>query len=416
MNLSVKYFNYPQGKVNLVASKSISNRALIIDALSGYQSKLKNLSVSDDTLLLMELLTTLRKEGDQVELNAGIAGTVMRFMTTFCCLQKKKILLTGHDRMKQRPIADLVNGLNQLGASISYAEKKGFPPLNINPSVIKGNKIGIDASVSSQFISSLMLCAPYFEEGLEIKLLGKQVSSSYITLTKQIMAEFGIHVQSPSPDLIVIPKGIYRPQTFTIEADWSSASYFVSLAALSKKAEIEIAHLSLKSSQGDKAIAEIGERFGVKNKPTAAGMLFYKEEEILPDQFEFDFNNCPDIVQTIVVMLAGLKIKKARLTGISTLRHKETDRIEAIVKELSKFNVLFPIVSDSELIMDASGFSPRIQTISTYNDHRMAMSFAPLAQCTGAITIENAEVVNKSYQQFWHDFKLLGCLTENTDI
>lgn len=415
MNLRIGYNKPLKGTITPVSSKSISNRALIIDALTGFSCKLKNLSASEDTQVLKKLLRQYKTADGAMELDAGMAGTVMRFLATFCCLGDKEVLLTGNERMLQRPMRELVEALQNLGASITYAGSEGYAPLLIKPSKLKGGKIQIDAGVSSQFITSLLLCAPYFENGLELELTGSPVSYSYVELTRQLMLYFGAGVQVNNK-VISVQKKPYRPQAYTIEGDWSSAAYFYAWASLSENCEIGLKNMNVHSLQGDKAIIDWAHRFGVETIMTNDGIVIRRQKTEVPKVFNEDFLLCPDLAQTVAVMCAGNGLEETRLSGLLTLSGKETDRITALETELKRFGVSFYCMERDLLSFDARGFHGSGQMVRTWNDHRMALSFAPLAQKTGTIVIEDAQVVQKSYPSYWNDLKTLGCLVENSDI
>lgn len=414
MNVRIKYNDFPNGIIHPVSSKSISNRVLIIDALTKNSCEVLNLSQSEDTQFLQQQLSILR-EKDFPVLDVGPAGTVMRFLTTYACLTGKEVVITGSARMKERPIGQLVDALNGLGAQISYEEKSGFPPIRIKPSVLKGNKVELDGSISSQFVSSLMLCAPYLENGLNIQLMGKIVSHSYILLTAAVMRDFGIEVMMEN-NQIIIPGGEYQARSYFVESDWSSASYFFSLAALSTRAQIELKYLRSDSLQGDKAIVDIMRHFGVLASPTVNGIMLEKSSMGVEKEFSYDFILCPDIAQTVAPALAGLALKKVQLSGLETLKVKETDRILALQAELGKFGVDCQGSYTNKLVFSADSFLPCNSLVNTYHDHRMAMGFAPLAQKTGNVIIENRDVVKKSYIRFWDDLISLGSVIENVDI
>lgn len=415
MNLKISYNAFPSGNITPVSSKSISNRALIIQALSGNASLIHNLSESDDTRTLVRLLNEYRTAGSFVTLDAGMAGTVMRFMTTFCCLGDKEVLLTGHERMLQRPIKELVDTLRKTGADIEYAGKQGFAPLRIKPAPIRGGKMEINAGVSSQFISSLMLCAPYFSQGLELSLRGQPVSFPYINMTCDVMRHFGVEVLADHEN-IVIQKGRYVPAVYTVEGDWSSAAYFYSMASLSEKCEIRLAGMHLQSNQADRHIMELAGYFGVNTAVTADGLVIHKKSATVPAAINENFLHCPDLAQTFAVMCAGNRVPAVSLNGLVTLSGKETDRILALKNELQRFGVGFYCAENDFISFDAGDFQGSASPVKTWNDHRMAMSFAPLAQKTGTVIIEDAQVVKKSYPRFWEDLKTLGCLVENADI
>jgi 3-phosphoshikimate 1-carboxyvinyltransferase len=415
MDVKLTYCDFLRGEITPVSSKSLSNRALIIHALTGHACKLNNLSESEDTITLISLLEKIDRTNGVVELNTGPAGTVMRFLAAYCCLTGKEIMLTGSERMQQRPMVVLVDALLALGAKIEYMGKPGFAPLRILPQVIKGGKVNLPANISSQFISSLLLCAPYFDQGIEIELKGHVVSSSYIHLTLEVMKEFGAEVEWKENTLRV-STGKYLAREFNIEGDWSSASYFFSWVALSKNALIHLNGMNLSSTQGDKAIVKAAEKFGVKTVSTHAGILLEKVKTTLPDKFEMNFNECPDIAQTLAVMCAGNGLQDVKLTGLQTLSLKETDRILALKTELDRFSMTNVVAETSLFSFDASTFYPYKGLIHTYDDHRMAMGFAPMVQKTGELIIQNGGVVKKSYINYWQDLKSLGCIIENSDI
>ncbi len=415
MSVKIKYCEFPNGIITPVTSKSISNRALIIHALTNNKCALKNLSISDDTNSLVQLLQKLSSNEKQMTLDVGPAGTVMRFLLTFCCLTGKEVILTGSKRMLERPMGNLINALRKTGANIACMEKEGFAPVKILPSKIHGGKIVLEAGISSQFITSLLLCAPYFEHGIEINLVGKKVSTSYVDMTINVMKHFGVDVLKEN-NTLVVKKGNYKPKEFTVEGDWSSASYFYSLAALSQKAEIELSGIYLDSIQGDSAMAMIASNFGVTSTRTATGIILKKTDDEIKKTFAFDFLLCPDIAQTVIPMVCAKRMEHGYFNGLSTLKLKETDRVFAIKNELKKFNVHFSDSKDDEITLNAANFASYKGLIHTYDDHRMAMGFAPLAQVTGELIIENEATVKKSYVRYWDDLKTLGCIVENHDI
>lgn len=415
MKAIVKYCASPSGTITPVSSKSISNRVLIIDALTGSSCHIENLSEAEDTQVLRHMLQKYHGAYEPVTLDAGMAGTAMRFMTTYCCRGHRQVLLTGSARMLQRPMKDLVEALRRIGAHIEYTDREGYAPLLIKPAKIKGGALSIDAGISSQFISSLMLCAPFFEDGLELDLIGQPVSHSYIEMTAQLMQKFGAVVRLHGNRISVSP-GRYYPRSYTVEGDWSSAAYFYSLAALSENCEIELRQMNIHSMQGDKTVMAMTTALGLETVPLENGLLIRKKKMVLPTRAKENFLLCPDLAQTMAVVYAGLKMEKAELVGLRTLRGKETDRIKALENELKRFGVHFYCVEDDFFSFDARSFHAPAGTIRTYDDHRMAMAFAPLAQKTGTLVIEDAQVVQKSYPAYWNDLKSLGCLVENSDI
>ncbi|MCH2022161.1 MAG: 3-phosphoshikimate 1-carboxyvinyltransferase [Saprospiraceae bacterium] len=391
------------GEIILNGSKSISNRILIIQALSGIPFDITGLSNAKDTETLKCLLDNI----DAPTLDAGEAGTVYRFMTAFLAWRGKDQLLVGNKRMCERPIGVLVDALNDLGANIHYMDRVGYPPLKMkkNDTNRWGNQVIMGANVSSQFVSALLMLAPILPNGLELKLKGKVISKPYIQMTLNLMQEFGV-ASKWEDNLIKVSKQKYSSKVFYIEADWSAASYFYSLVSLSKNAEIQLIGLSKNSIQGDAAIVNIMKHFGVTTTFNNKGILLKKiEKKIAP--FVYDFSDCPDIAQTLAVICAALNVK-AKLTGLETLTIKETDRISALKTELDKLGC--NTLSTPNSLSINMGIQNKFQSpkIKTYNDHRMAMSFAPLVLILNNILIENKEVVNKSYPEFWKDLQSLG--------
>jgi len=396
-----------KGEVTLAGSKSISNRVLIIQALCKNDFKIEALANANDTELLTQLL-----QSEEEVLDAGPAGTTFRFMTAYLSLFGGKRVLTGSERMKQRPIKVLVDALQKLGASITYLEKEGFPPLEITSGSISGNKkLAIPANTSSQYISALLLIAPVLPGGLSLELTGKIVSRPYIEMTLGLMQYFGISHQW-NDQVIHIPEQSYEAKPFVVEADWSAASYFYALAALSNSADIILNGLFENSLQGDSALIEIFKNFGVKTQFTPKGIRLLKEKTNLPEAFHYDFILCPDLAQTLTVVCAGLGVK-GYFSGLETLRIKETDRIQALENEISKGGChILPYSGNSitgKEIFEVTGTFQTSQTpvFKTYEDHRMAMAFAPLALLM-PIEIEDPGVVIKSYPDFWKDFQCLG--------
>lgn len=397
-----------KGTVKLDGSKSISNRVLVIRALSEEPFEIHNLSTSDDTIALNRVLSTEKDVFD-----TGAAGTTFRFLTAYLATQNRSCVLTGSDRMKQRPIGGLVSPLRALGARIEYLEKEGYPPLRFEPGTLNTTyHLKVKSSISSQFITALLLIAPTLPDGLKIELEGDMVSRSYIELTLHIMQEFGIRYQWEG-SVITIPHQAYKGKDFTVESDWSAASYYYSIAALADISEIELKGLFANSFQGDSAAAELYKNFGVESTFHSDGITLLKTGE--PDPaFEHDFILCPDIAQTMAVTCAGTGTE-GLFTGLQTLSIKETDRIAALQNELGKMNVSFvkmpPKFSPKTgkeyfMVSGKAEFSETI-TFPTYEDHRMAMSFAPLA-ILHPIRIEEPRVVGKSYPAFWKDLEKLG--------
>ncbi|MBI3518923.1 MAG: 3-phosphoshikimate 1-carboxyvinyltransferase [Bacteroidetes bacterium] len=393
--------------IQLPGSKSISNRVLIIKALSGLPFSIQNISDSDDTSHLEKALTNYSKTS---LLDVGHAGTDMRFLTAFLSLKNGDYELTGSERLQQRPIRDLVDVLRTLGADIAYKKNEGFPPLQIKGKSLQGGTVEISGKVSSQFISALLLAAPYFTNGLEITITSELVSRPYVNMTIEIMREFGAAVDWKGSKIVVSPKPYaYSKPDYIIESDWSAVSYYYSMVALSKiGTELTVKSLFKNSLQADAACENIYKNFGVTTTFSDNEICISKNSDATKALLELDFIECPDIAQTVVCTCIGLQIPFCFL-GLQTLKVKETDRILALKNEIKKFGIDIT-VSDStiewpvtSLMIDNSKVS-----IATYHDHRMAMSFAPLCLLVDGIIIEDAKVVSKSYPLFWEHLKQIG--------
>lgn len=383
---------------NLPASKSISNRVLILDALSGNRSALHNLSDANDTQLMLKRIHTEEKIVDVED-----AGTTMRFLTAYFSMTNQNKILTGTARMKERPIGILVDALRSLGAEIEYAEKNGFPPLDIKQfSGQKTNILRIRGDVSSQFISALMMVAPTLPQGLTLILEGKVGSRPYIHMTASLMETFGVSCEVLE-NQVNISSASYRPAEFTVESDWSGASYWFAFAALASKAEIILPRLFSQSLQGDAAIIRIMASLGIES--TFQDGLLRLSKVKHKDALSWDFTHCPDLAQTVAVVCAATGIK-GEFTGLESLRIKETDRIAALQNELRKIGADFVGESTKWTLIPSSKL-PDKAFFNTYKDHRMAMAFAPLATLM-KVDIENPAVVKKSYPKFWEDMKLVG--------
>ncbi len=392
--------------VELPGSKSISNRLMMIRAISGLSIHFKNLSNSEDTILLAKALGQIQNK-NQGTLNIHHAGTDMRFLTAYLSTREGEWIITGSDRMKQRPIAELVNALKQLGADISYLEKEGFPPLKIIGKKIYGGKVEIDASISSQFISALLLVAPKFQKGLDLVLKGNMVSSPYVNMTIALLKQFGIYVSFTGNNIVLSPSvfTVFTPQLL-VESDWSAASYWYGMVALSENANVELKFLDKISLQADCILPGIYNSLGVNTEFIEKGVRLTKKK-ISDTEFRYDFTDCPDIAQTIAVTCFGLGIK-ANLTGLQTLKIKETDRINALKTEFEKLGAKVDATDHSIVIYPASKLITNNLQLVTYNDHRMAMSFSSLAFKFPGLKIEHPEVVEKSYPAFWDDLEEAG--------
>ena len=391
------------GDIELPASKSISNRLLILDSLASGKGELKNLSDSDDTRILLDAL-----ESDDPEVNVGHAGTAMRFLTAYFSIGNRERILSGSARMQNRPIGRLVDALKSMGAQISYTGKEGYPPLRIRGEKLSGGRINIDSSISSQFISALMMVGPSLERGLVIRLENEVVSSSYISLTANLMNEYGIGVHF-SGNTIRIPHAEYPAISHTVEADWSAASYWYAMVAMSPGADLKLSGLKQGSYQGDSVLPGMFLQFGVETKFSAEGIRL--KRVVSPDTaFEFDFRDNPDLAQTMVV-LCTMTGRPFHFSGTQTLQIKETDRIAALGNELRKLGIQISFDPGGKWISwdgcREEPDSPRV-TVKTYQDHRMAMAFAPAAIRFPGLVIEDAEVVSKSYPGFWSDLARVG--------
>lgn len=401
MNLRISLQNNIQNKtLRISGSKSETNRLLLLQALFPDVS-LKNTSNSDDSEVMIKALLS-----NQNHIDIHHAGTAMRFLTAYFSIQEgREIILTGSQRMQERPIEILVEALRQLGADISYASNTGFPPIKITGKKITQNKVTLNANVSSQYISALLLVAPKLENGLELTLEGKITSVPYIQMTLALLDEIGIETAFIGNKITVKPKKTVQPIEVTVESDWSSASYFYSICALSNiGTTITLSSYKQNSLQGDSFLSQIYESLGVQT-------IFRTNEITLTkigtakNNIAFDLNKTPDIAQTIAVTCFGLGTT-CHLTGLHTLKIKETDRLEALHVELTKLGANISVTHDSLILEKSATILPEIK-IATYNDHRMAMAFAPLA-IKIPILIEDANVVSKSYPDFWNDLKMLG--------
>ena len=389
------------GEINLPASKSISNRLLIIQALNYSLSPIKNISKSDDTKIIYSVLNSNTNVFDVAN-----SGTAMRFLTAFLSKIVGEWTITGNDRMKKRPIGELVEALRELGANIEYLENEGFPPLKILGSNLTGKTIEADANISSQFISALLLIAPTLKNGLTLNLKNKIVSKPYIDLTLNILKQFGIN-SSFINNTIKIDNQKFIPKKFLVEADWSSASYWYEMAAFADKLDLKLYGLNKNSLQGDSAVAKIFENFGVKTTFINNGIHLTKKESNIK-KFNIDLTDYPDLAQTLVVTCSFLKIP-FKISGLETLKIKETNRINALISELSKFNI--KLTETSKGILECNDFQHnniKKYIIDTHNDHRMTLSFAPISIFNKKIIIDNIDVINKSYPAFYEDLKRVG--------
>lgn len=391
-----------KASVKLPASKSICNRALILNALSYSPYDIQNLSDCDDTEVMVKALNSSERDFD-----IKAAGTAMRFLTAFLSKVVGEWTITGTERMKNRPIKILVDALNALGAKVEYMEKEGYPPLRIFGSALQGGEISLAGGVSSQYISALLMIAPLMENGLTLHLEGNIISMPYINLTLQLMAQYGVKAEWNGSTIKVRPQE-YNPIPFTVESDWSAASYWYAMMALSRNAEIELLGLFKNSLQGDSAGAKLFAQLGVGTTFTERGVLLRRNGNSVK-KLNYNFVNEPDLAQTFVVACV-LMNTPFRFTGLQSLKIKETDRIEALKTELRKLGYLLTDSNDSILEWNGERCEPEEHpVIATYEDHRMAMAFAPAALVRPeGIEIADPEVVSKSYPHFWEDLKAAG--------
>ncbi len=387
--------------VFISGSKSESNRLLILQQLLS-RITISNLSDSDDTHHLQHALST-----QDSEINIGHAGTAMRFLTAFFAAQKNRtVILSGSDRMHNRPIKILVDALKDLGAEISYVDKEGYPPLKIMGKELKENKVQINGNVSSQYISALLLIASSLPEGLTVELLGEITSIPYIKMTLSLLNQIGIETSFEGQTIQVKPHQNSKQQDLVVESDWSSASYFYSIIALSDiGSEIRLSSYKKQSLQGDAVLADIYEYFGVSTTFDENSIILKKVAKSKKELLQLDLNKAPDIAQTIAVTCFGLGVS-CDLDGLHTLKIKETDRLEALKNELTKLGAIISVTNDSLYLEGSSKIISNV-SIKTYNDHRMAMAFAPLAILM-PLNILDANVVTKSYRNFWEDLQQIG--------
>lgn len=391
--------------IAVTGSKSETNRLLLLQALFP-SITLENTSNSDDSEVMQKALN-----GKDAVVDIHHAGTAMRFLIAYFSAQEgREVILTGSSRMKERPVLVLVDALQQLGAEITYENEMGYPPIKIIGKKITTSKVRMNANVSSQYISALLLIAPTLENGLELTLEGEITSVPYIKMTLGLLNDLEIENKFEGNVITVFPKNQVAAKVMTVESDWSSASYFYSLVALADTASISLSSYKQNSLQGDSALATLYKKLGVNSTFENNTLTLTKITGFDPEIVEFELNNTPDIAQTIVVTCLGLGIG-CHLTGLHTLKIKETDRLEALRIELTKLGATITVTNDS-LTLDPTRVINHNVKIATYNDHRMAMAFAPLALKVPVI-IENAEVVSKSYPDFWDDMKKLNFKVSN---
>ena len=391
-----------KGIIEIGGSKSESNRLLMLREYSS-DFKITNLSKSDDTKTLTDALANNNKVID-----VNHAGTAMRFLASYYASKlNSKITLTGSDRMKNRPIGILVDALRDLGAEIEYKEKEGYPPLRIIGKNLMGNEVSLPANISSQFISSLMMLGVKIDNGIKLNLEGNIASKPYILMTKKLMDKIGCNVVINNNEIVISRKYKSLNKIVEVESDWSSASYFYSIAALSMDAKIILKSFKRNSIQGDSIVSKIYQKLGVETMYKEDSIIISKNKmSNLPDSLKLDLSDTPDLAQTIAVSCLGLGIE-CELSGLDTLKIKETDRIEALKKEFIKLGVDGITTSDNKIYFKGNQKLNNNIKITTYQDHRMALSFAPLAVIID-ISIESPNVVSKSFPDYWEDLKTLG--------
>jgi 3-phosphoshikimate 1-carboxyvinyltransferase len=402
-----------QLEISLPASKSIANRLLIMQSFNTSMT-IDNLSEANDTVLLQQLIRQMQNASNQkdpVTLDAGPAGTVFRFMTALLAIEPGTWFLTGSERMKERPVKLLIDALRTLGADIEYAGNEDYPPLIIRGRKLKGGAVSIDAGISSQYISALMMIGPALEEGLDLSLTGNVGSLPYIEMTARLMQQAGIDIVCKK-NRYIIPFQDYASAHLITEPDWSAASYWFQIVSMSKHSEVLLRDLKPGSLQGDSAVKALFEPLGVQSQFTDDGLLL-KHTASDVTHFTADFTDIPDLAQTFVVTLAAKGIP-SRLTGLRSLRIKETDRITALIKELDACG-LIAIEKENfvlELPVQILGNKAKTSFIHTWHDHRMAMAFAPICLTGKSLQIENPDVIQKSYPSFWNHLIDAGFLVE----
>lgn len=403
-NITLYKTNQISGLVkHLPSSKSISNRAIIIKALAENSAQLLNLSDANDTQLMLKLIAS-----KEAVLDVEDAGTTMRFLTALKAVTGHPCLITGTDRMKQRPIKILVDALRSIGAEIQYPEKDGFPPVKIlGFGGQKAHEITIRGDVSSQYISALMMVAPTLPHGLFIQFEGKVTSRPYLEMTASLMRQFGAVLNFTDTGIRIHHQN-YQATTVTVESDWSAASYWFAFTALAQQAQITLPNITLESLQGDRVIVEIMSQLGVNAELKGRDLLLTKKDHLT--KIEWDFTDCPDLAQTVAVVCAAKGIT-GKFTGLESLRIKETDRIQALQTELAKIDASFIEKDGQWILTPASKEIPNGILFNTYLDHRMAMSFAPLSTLANVV-IEDPAVTRKSYPRFWDDVALVGVRAE----
>jgi len=387
-------------EINLPKSKSLSNRALLIKVLCSESFTIEDLSSSKDTQLLSKAL-----HSQSSTINVGDSGTAFRFLTALLSTKSGEFMISGSERMKERPIKDLVNALTALGADIEYLEKEGYPPLKIAGKTIEGGKVSIDASISSQFVSALLLIAPSLKKGLEITLLGNVLSKPYISMTLKMMTYFGVDSQWDG-NTICVKKQSYVAKDIQIEGDWSALAFLLEILVLSEEGKLKINGLFEESWQGDYKLLEIFKLLGIESKFQNSSLYVSKRKNSeISKSLDLSLVDYPDLAQAYCCSLVGLS-RIATISGLQNLKYKESHRLAALKKELEKLNQKSEY-TDSEIKLQNSKIAAPIQNLETHNDHRMAMCLAPFGILFD-VKINDVEVVSKSYPKFWEDLKKMG--------
>ena len=398
-------------EAGLPASKSIANRALVIAALCGVEDRLKNLSDCDDTQAVIRALSAVGGEK-----NIGAAGTAMRFLTAYYAISSESVVMTGTERMKNRPISILVEALRSIGADIEYVEKEGFPPLKINGKKLKGGELHVQGDVSSQYLSAILMIAPYTTDGVKLVIEGDLVSRPYLQMTLSLMQDFGVSY-TWEDNVIEIKPAEYCSREFTVENDWSAASYWYSVVALSENKSVTLKYLLQDSLQGDSKLEELYKPLGIETKFVEGGVALSKNNAVvLPSIYDISLKEQPDLAQTLVVSCLLMNVP-FRFSGLENLKIKETDRIAALINECRTLGFVLKEVESGVLSWDGEKCAPAQEiVIKTYEDHRMAMAFAPAVIRLGSIIISEPDVVSKSYPSFWQEFqKVLPCTIDIID-
>lgn len=395
--------------IQLPASKSISNRALIINALGNGKDQPENLSDCDDTQVMIRALQA--KAGETIDIMA--AGTAMRFLTAYLSVTPGKRIITGTERMKQRPIQVLVNALRELGADIEYTDNEGFPPLRIQGTTLNKDHITLPGNVSSQYISALLMIGPSLKNGLTLTLTGDIISRPYINLTLQLMTDFGAKAEWTNENELHVAPHPYHSIPYYIESDWSAASYWYQIAALSKEASITLPGLFQESYQGDSKVTDIFRSLGVETIYGNQTITLHKSGKPV-ERLDYDFINQPDLAQTFVVTCALMNIP-FRFSGLQSLKIKETDRMAALICEMKKLGYVLQESDHSVLSWNGKRCERTSEAIDTYEDHRMAMAFAPACLVLPDICINNPHVVTKSYPRYWDDLKAAGFIIKEEE-